>query len=62
VPVNAGARLRVSGICNTFGRGAIIRMPFVVVLTLGVEPKKRRLEEIKFETAGQHFPAEVQNP
>jgi putative MFS transporter len=80
-------RLRASGICNTFGRGAIIFMPFVVValfrshgvggvlafmiallvlqivvvLTLGVEPKKRRLEEIESETAAP-LPAEVRNP
>ncbi len=66
-------RLRAAGICNTFGRGAIIFMPFVVValfrshgvagvlvfmialllvqigvvLAFGIEPKKRRLEEIE---------------
>lgn len=65
-------RLRASGICNTFGRGATIVTPFLVValfrsygvggvlslmigllfvqilvvLFFGVEPKKRRLEEI----------------
>ena len=65
-------RMRASGICNTFGRGATILTPFivvalfrsyqiggvlalmiallivqiVVVLIFGVEPKKRRLEEI----------------
>jgi putative MFS transporter len=65
-------RLRASGICNTFGRGATIVTPFMVValfrsygvggvlwlmiglliaqicvvLVFGVEPKKRRLEEI----------------
>ena len=65
-------RMRASGICNTFGRGATIVTPFivvalfksyqiggvlalmigllivqiVVVLIFGVEPKKRRLEEI----------------
>jgi len=81
-------RLRASGICNTFGRGAIIFMPFVVValfrshgvggvlvfmigllivqifvvLTLGVEPKKRRLEEIEAEAAASTYPAEVRNP
>ena len=81
-------RLRASGICNTFGRGAIIFMPFVVValfrshgvggvlvfmiallivqivvvLTLGVEPKKRRLEEIEPEASVTPFPAEVRNP
>ncbi len=81
-------RLRASGICNTFGRGAIIFMPFVVValfrshgvggvlvfmigllivqifvvLTLGVEPKKRRLEEIEAEGAASTYPAEVRNP
>ena len=81
-------RLRASGICNTFGRGAIIFTPFIVValfrshgiggvlvfmiglliveilvvLTLGVEPKKRRLEEIEAEAAVTPFPAEVRNP
>jgi putative MFS transporter len=65
-------RLRASGICNTFGRGATIVTPFCVValyraygvrgvlglmigllivqlfvvLRYGVEPKKRRLEEL----------------
>jgi putative MFS transporter len=65
-------RMRASGICNTFGRGATILTPFIVValfrsyevkgvlgflvgllivqifvvLKFGVEPKKRRLEEI----------------
>lgn len=81
-------RLRAAGICNTFGRGAIIFMPFivvalfrshgvggvlvfmiallivqiVVVLTLGVEPKKRRLEEIEADAAPATFPAEARNP
>jgi putative MFS transporter len=81
-------RLRASGICNTFGRGAIIFMPFVVValfrshgvggvlvfmiglliveifvvLTLGVEPRKRRLEEIEPEASAAAYPAEVRNP
>jgi putative MFS transporter len=67
--------MRASGICNTFGRGATIVTPFivvalfrsyqiggvlalmiglltvqiVVVLIFGVEPKKRRLEEIDSE-------------
>jgi putative MFS transporter len=65
-------RMRASGICNTFGRGATIVTPFIVValfrsygvggvvafmivllmvqilvvLIFGVEPNKRRLEEI----------------
>ena len=65
-------RLRASGICNTFGRGATIVTPFLVValfrshgvggvlsliigllivqifvvIIFGVEPKKRRLEQI----------------
>jgi hypothetical protein len=34
----------------------------LVVLTLGVEPKKRRLEEIEAEVAVAPFPAEVRNP
>ena len=81
-------RLRASGICNTFGRGAIIFTSFIVValfkshgvggvlvfmigllvveilvvLTLGVEPKKRRLEEIETETSAAPLPAEVRNP
>jgi putative MFS transporter len=68
-------RMRASGICNTFGRGATIVTPFIVVslfrsyqiagvvafligllivqiivvLKFGVEPKKRRLEEIDSE-------------
>jgi putative MFS transporter len=81
-------RLRASGFCNTFGRGAIIFTPFIVVslfkshgvggvlvfmiglliieiavvLTLGVEPKKRRLEEIESDAAVTPLPAEVRNP
>jgi MFS transporter, putative metabolite:H+ symporter len=81
-------RLRASGICNTFGRGAIIFTSFVVValfkshgvggvlafmigllvveilvvLTLGVEPRRRRLEEIETETAAAPLPAEARNP
>ena len=65
-------RMRAAGICNTFGRGATILTPFIVVALFrshgvggvvafliglllvqivvvslfGVEPKKRRLEEI----------------
>jgi putative MFS transporter len=68
-------RMRASGICNTFGRGATILTPFIVValfrsyqvkgvvgfliallivqifvvLKFGVEPKRRRLEEIDSE-------------
>lgn len=78
-------RMRASGICNTFGRGATILTPFivvalfrsyrvggvlafmiallivqiVVVLVFGVEPKKRRLEEIEAEAAGAPQPAKV---
>src|SRR5580692_10832486 len=81
-------RLRASGICNTFGRGAIIFTSFIVValfkshgvggvlafmigllvveilvvFALGVEPKKRRLEEIESETGSAAVPAEVRNP
>jgi MFS family permease len=81
-------RLRAAGICNTFGRGAIIFTPFIVValfrshgvggvlafmnallivqiivvLTLGVEPKKRRLEEIEPEESVSPYRAEVRNP
>jgi len=81
-------RLRASGICNMFGRGAIIFTSFlvvslfrshgvggvlafmialliveiVVVLALGVEPKKRRLEEIDSAAGAAPFPAEVRNP
>jgi putative MFS transporter len=78
-------RLRASGICNTFGRGAIIFTSFIVValfrshgvggvlvfmigllimeilvvLTFGVEPKKRRLEEIESEATASPYPAKV---
>lgn len=78
-------RMRASGICNTFGRGATILTPFivvalfrsyrvggvlafmiallivqiVVVLVFGVEPKKRRLEEIEAEAVGAPQPAKV---
>ena len=71
-------RLRASGICNTFGRGATIVTPFVVVplfqaygvggvlalmvglmvvmaatvLAFGVEPSRRRLEEVAADEAG----------
>jgi putative MFS transporter len=81
-------RLRASGICNTFGRGAVIFTPFLVValfrshgvggvlvfmiglliveilivLALGVEPKKRRLEEMESETVASPYPAKVGNP
>jgi MFS transporter, putative metabolite:H+ symporter len=81
-------RLRASGICNTFGRGAIIFTSFIVValfrshgvggvlvfmiglliieilvvLALGVEPKKRRLEEIESASGIAPLPAEVRNP
>jgi putative MFS transporter len=81
-------RLRASGICNTFGRGAIIFTSFLVValfkshgvggvlvfmigllvveilvvLALGVEPKRRRLEEIEVEPSATPLRAEVRNP
>jgi MFS transporter, putative metabolite:H+ symporter len=81
-------RLRAAGICNTFGRGAIIFTPFIVValfrshevggvlafmnallivqiivvLTLGVEPRKRRLEEIEPEESVSPYQAEARNP
>src|SRR5580704_354790 len=81
-------RLRASGICNTFGRGAIIFTSFLVValfkshgvggvlvfmigllvveilvvLALGVEPKRRRLEEIEAEPSATPFPVGVRNP
>jgi putative MFS transporter len=74
-------RLRASGICNTFGRGATIVTPFIVVtlfrlygiagvlgllisllivqifavLIMGVEPKKRRLEEIETAEPASSF-------
>ena len=70
-------RLRASGICNTFGRGATVLTPFLVlplfttygvggvlalmigllallivtVLTIGVEPAGRRLEELASDPA-----------
>jgi putative MFS transporter len=78
-------RLRASGICNTFGRGATILTPFVVValfrsygvggvlslmigllfiqicvvLLFGIEPKKRRLEELESEAPVSPYPAKV---
>jgi MFS transporter, putative metabolite:H+ symporter len=78
-------RMRASGICNTFGRGATIVTPFIVialfrsyhvagvvgfligllivqiivVLRFGVEPKKRRLEELDSEATGFTHTAEV---
>jgi putative MFS transporter len=78
-------RLRATGICNTFGRGATIVTPFlvvalfrsygvagvlnlmigllivqiVVVLMFGVEPKKRRLEEIDSDVPASRHPARV---
>ena len=78
-------RLRASGICNTFGRGATILTPFLVValfrshgvggvlafmialvivqicvvLLFGIEPKKRRLEEIEPDSAASPYPAKV---
>jgi MFS transporter, putative metabolite:H+ symporter len=78
-------RMRASGICNTFGRGATILTPFIVValfrsynvggvlafmiallivqifvvLIFGVEPKKRRLEEIESEGSVTPQPANV---
>jgi MFS transporter, putative metabolite:H+ symporter len=78
-------RMRASGICNTFGRGATIVTPFivvalfrsyqvggvlafmigllivqiVVVFIFGVEPKKRRLEEIDVDQPISRQPAKV---
>ena len=75
-------RLRASGICNTFGRGATIVTPFLVVklftdfgvfgvlammigllfvliLTvagLGIEPRRRSLEELGGGTAAETAP------
>ncbi|GAC1337595.1 MAG: MFS transporter [Acetobacteraceae bacterium] len=75
-------RLRASGICNTFGRGATVLTPFLVVplfttygvggvlglmigllailivaiLTLGVEPAGRRLEELASTAAADASP------
>ena len=78
-------RLRASGICNTFGRGATILTPFIVValfsshgvggvlslmigllvlqlfvvILFGIEPKRRRLEEIESEAPVSPYPANV---
>ena len=78
-------RLRASGICNTFGRGATIVTPFIVValfrsygiggvlslmigllivqiiavLTLGIEPKDRPLEEIESAAAATAYPSKI---
>ena len=74
-------RMRAAGICNTFGRGANIITPFIVVALLksygiagvlslvigllivqifvvsffGVEPRKRRLEELDSSIPRSHF-------
>jgi hypothetical protein len=40
----------------------LLVVEIVVVLTFGVEPKKRRLEEIESEVAGVSIPAEARNP
>jgi len=40
----------------------LLVVEILVVLTLGVEPKKRRLEELETEAAVASFPAEVRNP
>jgi putative MFS transporter len=78
-------RLRASGICNTFGRGATILTPLIVValfrlhgvggalaftigflivqicvvLLFGIEPKKRRLEEIDPGAPVSFYPNKV---
>jgi hypothetical protein len=40
----------------------LLIVEIIIVLTLGVEPKKRRLEEIESAAAVTPFPAEVRNP
>jgi putative MFS transporter len=40
----------------------LLIVEILVVLTLGVEPKRRRLEEIEDEPSVTPFPAEVRNP
>jgi hypothetical protein len=40
----------------------LLIVEILVVLTLGVEPKKRRLEEIEAAAVATPFPAEVRNP
>jgi len=40
----------------------LLIVEILVVLTLGVEPKRRRLEEIESQTTVAAFPAEVRNP
>jgi hypothetical protein len=40
----------------------LLIVEIAVVLALGVEPKKRRLEEIESETTAATFPAEVRHP
>lgn len=78
-------RMRAAGICNTFGRGATMITPFLVVTLLkssgiggvlalmigllavqivvvyffGVEPKKRRLEEMEEGAPGSLVPSKT---
>jgi putative MFS transporter len=78
-------RMRAAGICNTFGRGATVLTPFLVValyrsyrvggvlsfmiallliqilvvLLFGVEPRKRRLEDLDSDAPASPFPAEI---
>ena len=40
----------------------LLVVEILVVLTFGVEPRKRRLEEIENETGAPPFPAEARNP
>jgi putative MFS transporter len=81
-------RLRASGICNTFGRGATVLTPFLVVplftnygvggvlalmvgllavliatvLTLGVEPAGRRLEDVAADPGDHRLDAVPEAP
>jgi hypothetical protein len=41
---------------------ALLIVQILVILTLGVEPKKRRLEEIEAEAAVAPIRREVRNP
>ena len=59
----------VVGLFKTHGVGGVLAymiglliVEIFVVLALGVEPKRRRLEDIEAEPAVQTFPAEVRNP
>jgi hypothetical protein len=68
VPVNAGARLDRLPISSFHVRilwligAGMFFVEILVVLALGAEPRRRRLEDIEAEPAVGPFPAEARNP